>query len=75
MNISQSTQKGKRDELNSFTYFTQVIGAQIFAKHQLQPPNLDFTMKPSINQSIFITQATTHRIFQASKAFLTEPLR
>ena len=45
MNISQSTQKGKRDELNSFTYFTQVIGAQIFAKHQFQLSNLDFTMK------------------------------
>ena len=26
------------------------------------------------NQSIFITQATTHRILQASKAFSTEPL-
>ena len=36
MNTSQSTQKGKRDELNPFKYFTQVTGAQIFAKHQFQ---------------------------------------
>ena len=54
MNISQSTQKGKRDELNSFKYFTQVTGAQIFAKHQFQLSNLDFTMKPaSLSNPIF----------------------
>ena len=45
MNISQSTQEGKRDELNSAKYLTQVTGAQIFAKHQFQLSNLNFTMK------------------------------
>ena len=33
--------------MNSFKYFTQVTGAQIFAKHQFQPSNLNFTMKPA----------------------------
>ena len=33
--------------MDSFKYFTQVIGAQIFAKHQFQPSNLNFTMKPA----------------------------
>ena len=54
MNTSQSTQYGKRDELNSFKYFTQVTGAQIFAKDQFQLSNLDFTMKPaSLSNPIF----------------------
>ena len=54
MNTSQSTQYGKRDELNSFKYFTQVTGAKIFAKHQFQLSNLDFTMKSaSLSNAIF----------------------
>ena len=50
MNISQSTQEGKRDELNSVKYFTEVTGAQIFAKHQLQHSNLQLA---SLSNAIF----------------------
>ena len=68
MNTSQSTQKGKRDELNPFKYFTQVTGAQIFAKHQLQLSNLDFTMKSaSFNNAILSFFLGTFYIFIQQK--------
>ena len=39
--------------MNSVKYFTQVTGAQIFVKHQFQPSNFNFTMKPaSFNNAI-----------------------
>ena len=78
MNISQSTQKGKRDELNSFKYFTQVIGAQIFAKHQFQLSNLNFTLKPALFSSAILSFfsslpifASTHKISLLNEAGFT----
>jgi len=39
--------------LNSVKYFTQVTGAHIFAKHNFQPSNLNFTMKSgSVSKAI-----------------------
>ena len=55
MNTSQSTQLGKRYKLNSFKYFTQVTGALIFAKHQFQLSNLDFTMKSASLSNAILT--------------------
>ena len=63
INTSQSTQKGKRDELNPFKYFTQVTGAQIFAKHQFQRSNLDFTMKPASLSSAIQSFFSRHGIY------------
>ena len=47
--------KKKRDELNSFKYFTQETGAQIFAKHNFQPSNLNFTMKSDSSNNAILS--------------------
>ena len=63
MNTSQSTQQGKRDELNSFKYFTQVTGAQVFAKDQFQLSNLDFTMKPASLSNPILSFFSRHGLY------------
>ena len=48
----------KRDELTSakcYKYFTQVTGAQIFAKHNLQLSNLNLTMKSASLSSAILS--------------------
>ena len=60
---SQSTQKGKGDELNSIKYFTQVTGAQIFAKHNFQPSNLNLTMKSGSVSNAILSFFSQHGLY------------
>ena len=64
MNTSQSTQKGKRDKLISFKYFAQVFttGAQIFAKHQFQLSNLNFTTKSALFHRAILNFFSRHSL-------------
>ena len=52
-----------RDELNSFKYFTQVTGAQIFAKHQFQLLNLNFTMKSTSFSIAILSFFSRHGLY------------
>ena len=49
--------------MNSFKYFTQVTGAQIFAKRQFQLSNLDFTLKPASLSSAILSFFSRHGIY------------
>ena len=49
--------------MNSFKYFTQVTGAQIFAKDQFQLSNLDFTMKPASLSNPILSFFSRHGLY------------
>ena len=49
--------------MNPFKYFTQVTGAQIFAKHQFQLSNLDFTMKPASLSNPILSFFSRHGLY------------
>ena len=49
--------------MNSFKYFTQVTGAQIFAKHQFQLLNLNFTMKSASFSIAILSFFSRHGLY------------
>ena len=49
--------------MNSVKYFTQVTGAQIFAKHNFQPSNLNFTMKPASFNIAILSFFSRHGLY------------
>ena len=49
--------------MNTFKYFTQVTGAQIFAKDQFQLSNLDFTMKPASLSNAILSFFSWHGLY------------
>ena len=49
--------------MNSIKYFTQVTGAQIFAKHNLQLSNLNLTMKSASLSSAILSFFSRHGLY------------
>ena len=49
--------------MNSIKYFTQVTDAQIFAKHNLQLSNLNFTMKPASFNIAILSFFSRHGLY------------
>ena len=49
--------------MNSVKYFTQVTGAQIFAKHNFQPSNLNFTMKSASFNIAILSFFSRHGLY------------
>ena len=49
--------------MNSVKYFTQVTGAQIFAKHNFQPSNLNFTMKSGSVSNAILSFFSQHGLY------------
>ena len=49
--------------MNSIKYFTQVTGAQIFAKHNLQLSNLNLTMKSASLSSPILSFFSRHGLY------------
>ena len=49
--------------MNSIKYFTQVTGAQIFAKHNFQPSNLNFTMKSGSVSNAILSFFSQHGLY------------
>ena len=49
--------------MNSVKYLTQVTGAQIFAKHNFQPSNLNFTMKSGSVSNAILSFFSQHGLY------------
>ena len=53
----------KKGRVEGVKYFTQITGAQIFAKHQFQLSNLDFTMKSASLSNAILSFFSRHGLY------------